>query len=87
MHAEAANEHQNKEFAKWKPWDEFLESKTDAGFRQSSWYAAFKVAYNGWSHFGTVLRDREAIVGGAVILTRSFTPEKCYYYIPDGPVF
>jgi peptidoglycan pentaglycine glycine transferase (the first glycine) len=87
MGDEAANEQHNKELGKWKPWDKFLDSKADTGFRQSSWYTAFKVAYDGWEHFGTVLRDGETIVGGAMVLKRSFTPEKCYYYIPDGPVF
>ncbi len=86
MRDEAAGEQHTQELGKWKAWDEFLESKANAGFRQSSWYAAFRVAYNGWKHFGTVLRDGGTVVGGAVILTRSFTPEKCYYYIPDGPV-
>jgi lipid II:glycine glycyltransferase (peptidoglycan interpeptide bridge formation enzyme) len=33
-----------------------------------------------------VLKDGETIVGGAVVFKRSFSPEKCYYYIPDGPV-
>jgi lipid II:glycine glycyltransferase (peptidoglycan interpeptide bridge formation enzyme) len=75
-----------KELEKWKAWDEFLELKTDVGFRQSSWYISFRTSYYGGEHFGIVLRDGKNIVGGAVILTRSFTPSKCYYYIPDGPV-
>jgi peptidoglycan pentaglycine glycine transferase (the first glycine) len=87
MRAEAADEQHTKELAKWKPWDDFLELNTNTGFRQSSWYTTFKVAYHGWKHFGTVLKDGGNIVGGAVILTRSFAPGKCYYYIPDGPVF
>jgi lipid II:glycine glycyltransferase (peptidoglycan interpeptide bridge formation enzyme) len=34
-----------------------------------------------------VLRDGDTIVGGALVFARSFAPGKCYYYIPDGPVF
>jgi lipid II:glycine glycyltransferase (peptidoglycan interpeptide bridge formation enzyme) len=70
----------------WKPWDEFLASETDTGFRQSSWYTELRSS-RGWRHFGTVLRDGGAIVGGAVVLAQSFAPGQCYYYIPDGPVF
>ncbi len=82
----AVDEQHTKGLEKWKAWDDFLKSKSDTGFRQSSWYTAFKVAYDGWEHFGTVLRDGGTIVGGAMVLKRSFTPKKCYYYIPDGPV-
>ncbi|WP_336490613.1 lipid II:glycine glycyltransferase FemX [Methylobacterium nigriterrae] len=70
----------------WNAWDEFLESKTTTGFRQSSWYTAFKSA-SGWEHFGTVFKDGANIVGGAMVLKRQFSPKWCYYYIPDGPVF
>jgi peptidoglycan pentaglycine glycine transferase (the first glycine) len=83
MRDEAVSEQQTKELDKWQAWDEFLELNTDMGFRQSSWY----VAFTGSRNFGTVLRDGGTVVGGAVIIKRSFTPEKCYYYIPDGPVF
>jgi lipid II:glycine glycyltransferase (peptidoglycan interpeptide bridge formation enzyme) len=86
MRDEAADEQHIKELGKWKIWDEFLKSNVDIGFRQSSWYTTFKFAYDGSEHFGTVLRDRETIVGGAVVFKRSFTSEKCYYYMPDGPV-
>ncbi|WP_046864136.1 lipid II:glycine glycyltransferase FemX [Microvirga massiliensis] len=86
MGYEASAEQHTVELDKWEAWDDFLETKTNTGFRQSSWYTAFKAA-RGWKHFGTVLRDGEAIVGGAMVLERSFTPEKCYYYVPDGPVF
>src|SRR3982750_3620886 len=83
---EAAGEQHTEQFGKWKAWDEFLTSKPNTGFRQASWYTAFKVAYNGWKHLGTVLRDGETIVGGAVAFRRSFNDEQCYYYIPEGPV-
>jgi lipid II:glycine glycyltransferase (peptidoglycan interpeptide bridge formation enzyme) len=85
MRDEAVGEQHTEELVNWKAWDEFLASRTNAGFKQSSWYTAFRVA-RGWKHFGTVLRDGETIVGGAMVLKRSFTPEKCYYYIHDGPV-
>ena len=86
MGAEAAIKQHPKELDKRTTWDTFLETKTDTGFRQSSWYTTLKVA-RGWEHFGTVLRDGDTIVGGAMVLARSFAPDKCYYYIPDGPVF
>jgi lipid II:glycine glycyltransferase (peptidoglycan interpeptide bridge formation enzyme) len=86
MRVEAAGGQDARELELWKAWDEFLEAETDAGFRQSSWYTALKVT-RGWGHFGTVLRDGRAIVGGAMVLARSFAPGRCYYYIPDGPVF
>jgi lipid II:glycine glycyltransferase (peptidoglycan interpeptide bridge formation enzyme) len=86
MGVEAAAEQHAPELEQWKAWDEFLETETDAGFRQSSWYTALRIA-RGWRHFGTVLRDGGAIVGGAMVLARSFATGTCFYYIPDGPVF
>jgi len=83
MRDEAAGEQQSKELDKWRAWDEFVKLNADMGFRQSSWY----VDFTGSKNFGTVLKDGGTIVGGAIIIKRSFTPEKCYYYIPDGPVF
>lgn len=69
-----------------KVWDQFLEqSKPDIGFMQSSWWAEF-LADRGWGHFGAVFKDSEEIFGGARVLTRSFAPGKCYYYVPEGPV-
>jgi peptidoglycan pentaglycine glycine transferase (the first glycine) len=86
MRVEAAGGQHAKELEQWKAWDEVLETETDTGFRQSSWYTTLRVT-RGWRQFGTVLRDGGAIVGGAMVLARSFAPGKCYYYIPDGPVF
>src|SRR3954469_12302814 len=85
MRDEVMGEQHTLERGRWRAWDEFVESQTNTGFRQSSWYTAVKVA-SGWNHFGVVLRDGEAIVGGATVLTRTFTRGKMYYYIPDGPV-
>ena len=33
-----------------------------------------------------MLKDGETIVGGAVVFRYTFGPDKCYYYMPDGPV-
>jgi lipid II:glycine glycyltransferase (peptidoglycan interpeptide bridge formation enzyme) len=68
------------------PWDLFLQrSSHDIGFMQSSWWADF-LADRGWGNFGVVFRDGDDIVGGARVLTRSFAPGKCYYYVAEGPV-
>lgn len=68
------------------PWDRFLQtSKLDISFMQSSWWADF-LADRGWGNFGVVFRDGEDIIGGTRVLTRSFAPGKCYYYVAEGPV-
>ena len=70
---------------KWEGWDKFLESRPYSGFHQSAWFAnVFNV--NGWRNFGTVLKDGETIIGGAVVFRCTFDSDKCYYYMPDGPV-
>ena len=86
MRDEAAREQYREPSDKWKAWDKFLEAQTNTGFKQSSWYTSFRGA-RGAEHFGMVLSDRGSVVGGAVVFKRSFTPDKCYYYIPEGPVF
>ena len=86
MQDEAAREEHARQSRRWKQWDEFVESTTSAGFRQSSWYADWKGFYNGWKHFRAVLRDGGAIVGGAVVFRISLTDNTCYYFVPDGPV-
>jgi peptidoglycan pentaglycine glycine transferase (the first glycine) len=85
MRYEESEEQAIEEIIKWECWDKFLESRSNSGFRQSSWYASVN-SYNGWKNFGTVLKDGETIVGGAVVFRRTFGPDKCYYYMPDGPV-
>ena len=82
MRYEESEEQAIEEITKWKYWDKFLESRSNSGFGQSSWYASS----SGWKNFGTVLKDGETIVGGAVVFRRTFGPDKCYYYMPDGPV-
>ena len=85
MRYEESEEQAIEEIIKWECWDKFLESRSNSGFRQSSWYASVN-SYNGRKNFGTVLKDGETIVGGAVVFRRTFGPDKCYYYMPDGPV-
>jgi peptidoglycan pentaglycine glycine transferase (the first glycine) len=86
MLTEEAGEQYKEELNRWKSWDTFLEAQSSAGFRQSSWYAAFR-ATCGWDSFGAVLRDRLEIVGGGLVFKRLFGGGKSYYYIPDGPAF
>ena len=64
--------------------DKFLESRSNSRFRRSSWYASFNSSTAG--EFWDSVEGRETIVGGAVVFRRTFGPDKCYYYMPDGPV-
>lgn len=67
-------------------WDQFLRrSRPDVGFKQTTWWAEF-LRSRGWGHFGVVVRAAGEIVGGARVLVQSFAPDKCYYYLPHGPV-
>jgi peptidoglycan pentaglycine glycine transferase (the first glycine) len=68
-----------------RAWDRFLESRSNTGFMQSSWWADFVVT-RGWGHFGVVLKDGETVVGGAQVLTNEIARGHGYYYIPEGPV-
>jgi lipid II:glycine glycyltransferase (peptidoglycan interpeptide bridge formation enzyme) len=70
---------------RWGAWDRFLEATPETGFMQSSWWADFRVPY-GFEHFAAILRTRNGIVGGALVLKFSHTPDCCFYYIPEGPV-
>jgi lipid II:glycine glycyltransferase (peptidoglycan interpeptide bridge formation enzyme) len=70
---------------RWKGWDSFLESTPDTGFMQSSWWAIFRAAV-GYEYFGVTVKDGDTIVGGALVAKWSYAPEKCFYYIQDGPV-
>ena len=62
---------------RWGAWDRFLEATPETGFMQSSWWADFRVAY-GFEHFGAIFRDRNGIVGGALVLKFSYTPDCCF---------
>ncbi len=70
---------------RWTAWNGFLEATPETGFMQSSWWADFR-ATTGYGHFGVVLRDGGAIVGGAVVMKLAYSPESCFYYVPEGPV-
>lgn len=75
----------NQESDRWKAWDNFLERTSQTGFMQSSWWADFRLTA-GYEHFATILKSRNEIIGGAVIMKFSYTEDCCFYYIPDGPV-
>jgi peptidoglycan pentaglycine glycine transferase (the first glycine) len=70
---------------RWKSWDRFLEATPDTGFMQTSWWALFRVAV-GYEYFCVTIKDRDAIVGGALVAKWSYAPHSCFYYIQDGPV-
>src|SRR5262245_5165249 len=70
---------------RWEAWDSFLEAQLVPGFMQSSWWADFR-ATCGFEHFGVVLRERQTIVGGALVQKFFHASEECFYYIQDGPV-
>lgn len=70
---------------RWTAWDAFLEATPAAGFMQSSWWADFRVEA-GYNHFAAILKHQGAILGGAVVMKFFPTPERCFYYIPDGPL-
>lgn len=75
----------NQESDSWKAWDSFLERNPKCGFMQSSWWADFRLT-SGYEHFAVILKSRNTIVGGAVVMKLSYTDGSCFYYIPDGPV-
>jgi len=70
---------------RWKAWDSFLEATPDTGFMQTSWWADFRTTV-GFGHFGAILKDKNGIVGGAVVQKFSYSSQNCLYYIQDGPV-
>src|SRR3954454_25406601 len=57
MRFEESVEQASEEIIDWVDWDRFLESRSNPGFRQSSWYASFRRSVDGWKNFGTVLKD------------------------------
>lgn len=70
---------------RWTQWDRFVESASETGFMQSSWWADFRATV-GYEHFGLALKDHGAIVAGALVLKYSYAPGRCFYYVQDGPV-
>ena len=70
---------------RWKAWDAFLETMTETGFMQTSWWVDFRNTC-GFDNFGVTLKDGAHIVGGAIVLKYSWSGEDSFYYIQDGPV-
>jgi lipid II:glycine glycyltransferase (peptidoglycan interpeptide bridge formation enzyme) len=70
---------------RWTAWDSFLEATAETGFMQSSWWADFRTTV-GFEHFGVTLKNKDVIVGGAMVQKFSYTSGSCFYYIQDGPV-
>src|SRR5436309_14367540 len=70
---------------RWKAWDSFVEATPETGFMQSSWWADFRTTV-GYGHFGAILKDKNGIVGGAVVQRFPYAPQRCFYYIQDDPV-
>ncbi len=66
-------------------WDQFLTTRPEIGYKQSSWWAEF-LESRGWESFSIVARDGDTICGGAIVLVKMFAPEKYFYYVPHGPV-
>ena len=52
---------------------------------QSSWWAEFRTTA-GFEHFGVMLKNCGAILGGAVVLKFTYADDRCFYYVPEGPV-
>jgi lipid II:glycine glycyltransferase (peptidoglycan interpeptide bridge formation enzyme) len=70
---------------RWKNWDRFLEAEVDTGFMQTSWWAMFRAAV-GYEYFCVTIKDADTIVGGALVAKWSYAPQRCFYYMQDGPV-
>ena len=70
---------------RWEMWDTFLEATPETGFMQSSWWADFRTTA-GYEHFGAILKDSNAVVGGAMVQKFTYAPQSCFYYVQDGPV-
>jgi peptidoglycan pentaglycine glycine transferase (the first glycine) len=70
---------------RWGAWDRFVEATPEAGFMQSSSWARFRSRV-GYEHFVVMLKEQNAIVGGALVAKWAHAPGRCFYYIQDGPV-
>lgn len=62
-----------------------LAATPETGFMQSSWWAEFRTTA-GFEHFGIMLKHGGAILGGAVVLKFAYADDRCFYYVPEGPV-
>jgi len=49
---------------RWQAWDRLLAATPETGFMQSSWWAEFRTIA-GFEHFGVMLKNGGAILGGA----------------------
>ncbi|MBI4207031.1 MAG: peptidoglycan bridge formation glycyltransferase FemA/FemB family protein [Betaproteobacteria bacterium] len=81
----AAPEALRSDSDQWQEWDRFVEASADPGLMQTSWWAEFR-AWAGYRCFGITIKDRGAILGGAMVMKRCFGPHACFYCICDGPV-
>jgi len=70
---------------RWQAWDRLLAATPETGFMQSSWWAEFRTIA-GFEHFGVMLKNGGAILGGAVVLKYTYADDHCFYYVPEGPV-
>ena len=70
---------------RWQAWDRLLAATPETGFMQSSWWAEFRTTA-GFEHFGVMLKNSGAILGGAVVLKFTYADDRCFYYVPEGPV-
>ena len=73
------------ESERWEEWDRFVEASPDSGFMQTSWWAEFR-SMCGYGCFGVKIREQGAIVGGAVVMKRSFDGRHAFYLVCDGPL-
>jgi len=70
---------------RWQAWDRLLAATPATGFMQSSWWAEFRTTA-GFGHFGVMLKSGGTILGGAVVLKFTWADDRCFYYVPEGPV-
>ena len=70
---------------RWEVWDHFLGSLPDAGFRQSSWWAAFHPG-GATDAFASMVRREGIILGGGVVFLHRWGERYGSYVMPDGPI-
>lgn len=67
-------------------WDNFLETRPDGCYQQSSLWAKVK-ASGGWKQLRLLVKENGEIVGGAQVLLRSLRSFGSVGYVSKGPVF
>lgn len=70
---------------RWQAWDAHVRAHAHGGFMQSSWWVRFRETL-GFDHFGVVLKEQGAIVGGALVGRFEYAPGCCFYCVQDGPL-